>query len=340
MTNELKIGVMGAGAIGCFLGGKLLAHGVDVVFVGRERLKADIEKSGLAWTELNGETVVVPGEKVVFRTAPASMADRDVVLCCVKSAATAETAAELARVLSPSAIVVSMQNGLRNAEVLRAGLGERAVLGGIVSFNVVASGATFRQATSGPLVIEASAAPRVEALATALRGAGFEVQLATDIRGMQWAKLVMNVNNAVGALTDVPTARLLFEKDYRRIVAALMAESLEVMRRAGVKPARLGPIPARFFPMLLRLPTPVLRLAARAQLKVDPEARSSMWDDVSRGRLTEVDYLNGEIVRLAASCGAEAPLNRRVVTLIHDVEKAGKGSPKLDAAALWAALNL
>src|SRR5690606_23361665 len=106
-------------------------------------------------------------------------------------------------------------------------------------------------------------------------------------------------------------------------------ESLRVLRHAGIRPARLGPLPPHVFPYLLRLPSPLLRIVSRVQVAIDPEARSSMWDDLTRGRLTEVDWLNGEIVRLAREHGTTAPLNERVVALVHDAERAKGGSPRL-----------
>ena len=84
--------------------------------------------------------------------------------------------------------------------------------------------------------------------------------------------------------------------------------------------------------------TPLVRLVTRAQMKVDPEARSSMWQDLDRGRPTEVEYLNGEIVRIAERVGRAAPLNRRMVELVHDAERDGPGSPNLDAVTLWSRL--
>jgi 2-dehydropantoate 2-reductase len=89
----------------------------------------------------------------------------------------------------------------------------------------------------------------------------------------------------------------------------------------------------------LSLPTPLVKLVARAQLRVNPDARSSMWEDLRRGRATEIDYLNGEIVRLADRSGVDAPLNRRIVELVHDVEARGSGSPALGPDELWAALS-
>jgi 2-dehydropantoate 2-reductase len=335
----LKIGVLGAGAIGCYVGGALAATGVDVVFVGRKRVKEEVDDAGLTLIDLGGRTVHVPKEQTTFAVEPVALADRDVVLCCVKSGQTAEAGGELAAVLAPGTVVASLQNGISNPEVLRARLSDAIVLGGVVGFNVVMRDGAYRRATSGALVIEASKDARVLSLADALSKAGFEVELARDIRAHQWSKLVMNLNNALSALSDVPTTTLLFDAGYRAIVRAVVVEALGVLDTAGVHTARLGPIPVGWFPFVLALPTALLRLVARAQLAIDPEARSSMWADLVKGRPTEVDQLNGEIVRLAASCGKAAPLNARIVEVIHDVERRAQGSPKLSAEELWRTLS-
>ena len=360
MSRRLPIGVMGAGAIGCFVGGRLAARGADVVLVGRERTKAELVAHGLVLQDLEGPDVRVavgrarlpslpgpsteaPGSEgdILFATDASALADRDVVLCCVKSGQTAEAADRLAAVLGANAVVVSFQNGVRNADVLRERLPRHTVLGGIVTFNVVAAGeGVFRRATSGPLVIERREGDaRVEALAQSLRTAGFDVVVPRDVRPLQWTKLVMNLNNAVGALSGAPTRDLLFVPGYRRVLAAVIREALAVLRAARVPTARLGPMPVAVFPYVLSLPTPLLRVVASAQVKVDPEARSSMWQDLTRGRATEVDHLNGEIVRLAREHGIAAPLNERTVELVHEVERAGRGSPNLSPEALWSALT-
>jgi 2-dehydropantoate 2-reductase len=235
---------------------------------------------------------------------------------------------------------VSLQDGVRNADVLRTGLGGRRVLGGVVGFNVVPKGqGTFLRATTGRLVLEACRERHAESLLGALDGAGFDVEAVADVRSVQWAKLIMNLNNAVSALSGVPTREILMSRGYRAILGATIAEALEVLRAAHVRPARLGLFPVSSFPALLRLPTPVLRVFARAQLRIDPEARSSMWEDLARGRPTEVDELNGEIVRLASEHGMDAPLNRRVVELVHDVEAKASGCPAMSPEALWQALK-
>jgi len=334
---------MGAGAIGCFVGGKLLAHaeGVHVAFVGRDRLKAELEQDGLKLQELDGRSVRVRADRITFHTDPDALADRDVVLVCVKSGQTAEAAVMLAGVLAPGTLVVSLQNGLRNADLLRSGMPAEVVLAGIVGFNVVhRDDGTFRQATSGPLVIENHADPRLHTLARGLTAAHFDLELPDEIEPLQWTKLILNLNNAVSALTGAPTRELVFDKGYRRILAAVMEEAIGVLHHAGIRPGRLGtPVAVDMFPRVLRLPTPVLRVVARRLIKIDPEARSSMWEDLSRGRATEVEELNGEIVRLAEACGTDAPLNRRMVELVHEAEEQGPGSPRLSADALWTGLH-
>jgi 2-dehydropantoate 2-reductase len=338
VSGALRIGVLGAGSIGCYVGGRLGAAGEDVVLVGRARVKEELDAHGITAVDLEGSSARDARARIA--TEPEILADREVILCAVKSAHSEEAAAIVARVAPRDAMVVSLQNGLRNADVLRAGLPNRTVLGAIVGFNVVPKGeGVFRQATAGEILIERARDPRLSVLARALTTSGVLAKLVTDVRAHQHAKLLMNLNNAVSALSDAPSRDLVFVPGYRRIVAAIVTEAIAVMRKAKIRPARLRGIPVHLFPMILRMPTALVKVVARAQLRIDPDARSSMWEDLSRGRLTEVDELNGEIVRIAERCGAEAPLNRRIVELVHEVERAGMGSPKLGPDALWAALH-
>jgi len=339
MSASPRIGVVGAGSIGCYVGGRLLAGGADVVFVGRPRLRDELATHGLTLRDLDRDAVRVPASNIQFVTDVASLGDRDAILCCVKSAQTDGVARELAGVLRADAVVASLQNGLGNPEVLRAHLGARRVLAGIVSFNVVAKGdGRFHRATSGPIMLDETAEGRP--LVAALSAAGLQTETRTDLAPDQWTKLLVNLNNAVSALSGAPTRTILLTPGYRRVVAALVAEAIGVLKRAGIKPAKLRGVPVHLMPPVLRLPTPLVRLITRAQMKVDPEARSSMWEDLTRGRPTEVDYLNGEIVRLAARVGGAAPLNARVVAMIHEAEAAGPGSPGLSATDLWRHLHV
>jgi 2-dehydropantoate 2-reductase len=340
MGEGMRVGVLGAGAIGTFVGAALAAKGYRVILVGRRPLAAEIETSGFVLTDLDGGEIHLAAKAVPYATSPAALANCDVILCCVKSGQTLQAGRELAGVIHRSAIVVSLQNGLGNADALRSVLPHHVVLGGIVGFNVVLrDGGVYRRTTSGPLVVEASPDDRVNRLAGALKETGLEVKVSSDIRSLQWAKLLLNLNNAVSALSDVPTADLLVLPGYRRVIRAIVTEALDVMRKAGIRPGNLTGLPAGAFRYVLRLPTPVLRVVAATQLKIDPQARSSMWEDLSKRRATEVDYLNGEIVRLAASAGTRAPLNARIVELVHHEEKRAAGSPRFSADELWQRLT-
>ena len=135
--GRLHIGVIGAGAVGCYVGGRLVASGVaDVTLVGRQWLADAISAHGLTLRELDHDDLVAAND-IRFAVDPQAGSTCDVVLCCVKSGATADTAAQLAGILRPDAIVVSLQNGLRNAETLRAHLPQNHVIDAIVDFNVI-----------------------------------------------------------------------------------------------------------------------------------------------------------------------------------------------------------
>lgn len=339
-TPALRIGVMGAGAIGGYVGGRLLAQAdVEVTFVGRKLLGGTISEHGLTVCEFGREQHVAPTH-VDFSTEVEALSACDVVLCCVKSGATGEIAATLARVLPPETIVVSLQNGVRNPEILRQHLPQNRVVPAIVTFNVVMRDcAVFHQTTSGPLIFETGSDARDEAWVRALRSTGLEVEEIIPIASEQWTKLLVNLTNAVGALSGVPTREVTLSRQYRRVIAMLLDEGLDVLRTAGIRPARFRGLPLRVMAAILKLPTVVVRPVMRAQLRIDPEARSSMWQDLERGRLTEVDFLNGEIVRLAEAHSREAPLNRRVTELVHQAEHAATGSPNLEAGVLLSELR-
>ena len=166
-----------------------------------------------------------------------------------------------------------------------------------------------------------------------------EIQEEDPIAPEQWTKLLVNLNNAINALSGVPTREMILSRDYRRIVAKVLEEALGVLEVAGFETAKFRGVPLRAMAFIMKLPTPLVRLVIRAQLRIDPDARSSMWQDLSRGRVTEVDDLNGEIVRVAQEHGIAAPLNERIVELVRDAERAGTGSPGLSAAALGEALH-
>lgn len=314
------IGVFGAGSVGCWLGGCLAAAGAEVTLVGRPRLMAELAELGLRVTDLAGLDRTV---RVATATEPGAIAGAALVLVTVKSADTAAAGAALAGVLADSAVVASLQNGVRNTDVLRAALPGRTVLAGMVPWNVTRPGpGAFHRASSGTVMIERS--PAAAPLVRAAVAARLPIEERADMPAVAWAKLVLNLNNAVNALSDLPLAAELAERAYRRCLAAAQREALAILAAAAQPIARLTAIPPAWMPRLLTLPDPVFRRVARRVVAIDPLARSSMWDDLAAGRPTEVDYIQGEVVALAERLGRDAPVNRALARLVHAAETGGR----------------
>ena len=205
------------------------------------------------------------------------------------------------------AVIISLQNGVGNVPVLRQRLPGRRVLAGMVAFNVVSRGeGRFHRATSGDIVLEQDEAGTANALSVP----GLKVRPTPDIAGVQWGKLLVNLNNALNALSDLPLRQQLAQRGWRRLFADQMAEGLRVVKAEGIRPVSSTPVPAGLTPHLLRLPDAVFATLLRGAMKVDPEARSSMWEDLQRGRRTEIDYLQGVIIAIAEQArpaGAAVP---------------------------------
>jgi len=155
-----------------------------------------------------------------------------------------------------------------------------------------------------------------ERIAPLFNAAGLATMLPPDIRAVQWGKLLLNLNNPVNALSDLPLRQELLDRDCRRVFAALQTEALRVMARAGITPAQVTAVSPTLLPHVLRLPNWLFTRLAKRMLQIDATARSSMWDDLEAGRVTEIDALSGAVVRLAAQHGIAAPLNARMCELL------------------------
>jgi 2-dehydropantoate 2-reductase len=326
MILERPIAVAGAGSIGCFVGGMCAAAGRRVALLARPRVIGEIERNGLRLTSFEGLDRTIPSNRLLLSEDLSILDDAGTVLVTVKSTDTAEIADAIARHAPADAVIVSLQNGVGNASLLRERLPGRRVLAGMVPFNVVARGeGRFHRATSGDIVIEQDDA----GTAAQLSVPGLTMRPSRNIAGVQWGKLLVNLNNALNALADLPLRQQLAQRAWRTLFADQMAEGLAAIRAEGIKPVSPTPVPAGLTPHLLRLPDALFGTLLGGTMKIDPEARSSMWEDLRRGRRTEIDYLQGVITEIADRHGLQVPLSRRIVALIRSAEAAGKGPPKL-----------
>lgn len=308
--------VMGSGAVGCWIGGGLQAAGAPVTFVGRPRVLDALRTHGLKLTDLEGGARHLPAAALDLRESPDGVAAPALVLLCVKSGATASAAAELARALPPGALVVSMQNGVSNAAAAQAAAPGLTVRPGMVPFNIaeLAPG-HYHRGTSG--VLAAQEHGMLRPWQARFAAGGVPLELFADLAPLQWGKLLLNLNNAVNALSGLPLRAQLLQREYRVCMAALIDEALTALRAAGITPAKLTALPPALLPSALRLPTTVFRVLAARLLRIDAKARTSMADDLAHGRATEIDALCGEVVRLARRHGTAAPMNQRISDLVR-----------------------
>jgi 2-dehydropantoate 2-reductase len=320
MAGGPKVAILGAGSIGCFIGGAWAAAGVPVTFIGRQPLAKDVDQFGLTLSDYGGwQARLAPGD-VDYRCGPEGLEQAEVIALTVKSGDTAEAAVQIAEHGTAGATVISFQNGISNVDVLEQGLGGRfEVARGMVPYNVAYLGnGRFHKGVAGDLHAEQRAG--VRALADAVDGGPAELKFSDDMLGLAWGKLLINLNNAVNALSGRTLRDELQRRDYRRVLAASMREGLDLLERADIEPTTVGPISPKALPRIVSSPDWLFNSVFLKRWKIDAKARSSMADDLAAGRKTEVDYLNGELVTLAEGLGTQAPVNRAIVGLIRSAE--------------------
>ncbi|WP_170761840.1 2-dehydropantoate 2-reductase [Ruegeria lacuscaerulensis] len=314
----MKIVIAGAGSIGCYCGALLADAGHEVTLLGRSRILDPIREKGLTVTDFSGLRRHVAAADLTLTEDAIGLAEADAVIVTVKARATESLASQIAQYTPASVPVLSWQNGMDNARTLRVALPNNDVRAGMVPFNVVPSQtASFHRATSGEIVIQSGPG----GLGQALSSPDMPVVESDDIEAVQWGKLVINLNNALNALSGLTLKEQLLDRNWRRLMADQMAEALAVLKAAGHPVASTTPLPAWMTPHILRLPTPIFTRIAARMLTIDASARTSMAYDLMADRPTEIDRLQGEIIRLGAQSGVPTPLCARVHALIEQGAK-------------------
>lgn len=289
---------MGAGAVGSYYGGLLARAGHAVTLIGRAPHVAAVERDGLRLQTLAFD------ESVPMRASvdPAAVAGTDWVLCCVKSGDTEAAAAALQPHLAPGVQLLSLQNGMDNAERLQALLPQQRVQPVLVYAAVELAGpGHLRHHGRGELVL--GAGPDSAAIASLFAGAGVPVQVLPDLRAAQWSKLVVNcAYNALSAISRLPYGRMIRGPGIEATMREAVAECLAVASAEGVK------LPADLW------------LQVRALADAMPTQQSSTAQDLARGRRSEIDQLNGWLVRRGEALGVPTPVNRALHGLVKLLE--------------------
>ncbi|MDO9298753.1 ketopantoate reductase family protein [Bradyrhizobium sp.] len=294
----MQVAVIGAGAVGCYYGGLLLKAGHDVTFIGRQPHVDAINAHGLL-LDMQGFRDHLPATAATDTTA---LAAPDLVLVCVKSADTEQAGRSLAGHLRPETSLLSLQNGVDNAQRLRAVTGHPVIATVVYVGSEMAASGHVRHHGGGDLVIGAS--PASEALAQTLNAAGIHTTIAVDIEAVQWTKLITNCAfNALSAVAGIAYGAMMQVEGARDVIASAVQEAADVARACGVK------IPHDLEAQILKIPAAM------------PNQTSSTAQDLSRGKPSEIDFLNGYVVRKGAELGIPTPTNRALQVMVKLAER-------------------
>lgn len=327
-----RIVIAGAGTIGCYIGGLLAIAGHEVTFYGRPRVLNEIRRYGMTLTDFDGKDPHhLPPGLLRLSENPINLSKGEIILVCVKSADTLAIAREIAAYAKNDAVVISLQNGLENAMELARALPRHDVRAGMVGLNIVAEGrGMFHRAIGGSIRIESGPGD----VARQLVAPGLSVGETGEIHADQWGKLLINLMNALDALSGLTLHDLLPDRSWRRLVADQMDEALAVLKAAKITPKLPILLPAWMMPFVLRLPTVLFRRVAAPMVTIDPEASTSMARDLESGRKTEIYALQGAIVALGEAYGVPTPINAHVARLMQEAEMRREGRPHLTSTDL------
>jgi len=298
-----KIAVVGAGAVGGYFGGMLARAGAPLMLIGRPAFVDAVGKNGLFLDTVQFQEHL----RVDASTDLAAASGAEIILLCVKTTDTAETSRGLARVLAPNAVIVSMQNGVDNAEQIRAASGLNALAAAVYVAASVPAPGTVKHVGRGDLVLGPRNA-RTESVAGVFTRANVPCTISDGLTGELWTKLVWNCAlNAVSALGKATYGDIIASADAKTVVEDVVFEVLAVAKAAGIS----------------------LPLFADPQVAIDgafkiaaqmAATRSSTAQDMARGKKTEIDSLNGFIVRRARELNIPVPVNHALFTLVRLAE--------------------
>jgi len=329
--------IFGSGLIGSYLAGCFIDRGVAVSVVLRESAKTAFE-NGFQLSDFNGNfsnsshspNFVDPDHNTEF----------NVIWLSVKCTAMAKALSDLQHYVTSKTIIICCQNGFGSDDLVKEAFPENDVRCAVVGFNVAKTDSDekqshWRRSTEGSLIIENASQTLINQLESDL----LPIKSSANINVERWAKLQLNLANAVNALADVPVKEMLESHGYRTIIAALMSELLLVTNKLEFKLPKVSAVPGKVIPMLMRLPNFIFKRIAQKMLAIDPVARTSMWHDLKNNQTTEIDFINGSVSAAAKTLNIKTPVNDALIKLIKKVEN-GEQSIGFSATQLKKQLNI
>ncbi len=300
-----RVSVLGAGAVGSYVGGMLALNGVDVTLIGRKPHIKRVNEDGLIIRH-NKDWVRVGVEAT---TKASAMSETEWVLLCTKSYDTRKAGKLIKKYATGS--VLSLQNGVNNHEILRR-VGIECI-SGIVGFNVmIEEPGVVRLLRQGKIVIGDLYQDRQENAARTLR-MGLRVETVRNILPLMWGKLVFNCVNGVSALTRTGLVRGVGNEWFTKSADLILSEAEAVLDKAGI-PHEYPSLGIKAFRLALRMPQVIRSLLARAPVTVIPSTLQDRW----RGKRLEVNEFNGEVLRRAKESRTPTPYNQRLIELLKE----------------------
>lgn len=315
--------VFGAGLIGCYIGGVLSYRSLLTKLVCRPAVEERL-KNGITLTDYQQH--VSRPIALQFVHDDESLA-ADFLWLTVKCTAVRQAITDIAPFVNSNTIILCCQNGLGSDALVKQAFPDNQVLRVMVGFNVVErDDGQYHRGSQGELVIEQSNEfpLLVSTLISKINCPLLPASYTADMNALLWAKLQLNLGNAVNALANVPVKTMLQDRSYRLVIAKLMTELLAVTKALDINLPKVTRLPARLLPVVLSLPNFIFKRIANRMLAIDPQVRTSMWWDVSQGKTTEIDYLNGAIVVQARLLGLATPANEKIIGLVKNLESTNK----------------
>jgi 2-dehydropantoate 2-reductase len=305
----VKVAVVGAGGVGGYFGARLADAGADVAFVARGAHLEALRTKGLTVVSPLGDLHL---DRVNATKDPASVGPADVVFFTVKLYDTEAASELLGPLIGPDTVVVTLQNGVESVGMLAAAVGASHVAGGVAHvFAVVAEPGVIRHTALDLIIVgelDGTKTPRLEKLHALARQAGFECRLSEQIEMEIWLKFVRL--SAFSGMTAVTRSPLGIIRDDPDLLAMLQAAVLEGMAVAHAKRIQFPPnAMADMFAHMASMP---------------PQSKSSMLEDLERGRRLELPWLSGAVLRLGRELGVETPIHRFITTVLSPL---ANGSP-------------
>jgi 2-dehydropantoate 2-reductase len=314
-----RIVIAGAGAIGNYIGIQLHEAGFRVTFLGTPRIVNAEKQNGLLLEYPDDSQDSFSPGALRFTADAQCCTEADLVIVTVKSLATETLIQQLKPHLDAPTTLLTLQNGISNAMSLKQAFPHNTVRGGMVTFNVIEkSPSVFRLTTHGKVYLEQC----TPSLIPVFQQSSLAVKEMKNMESILWSKLLLNLINPLNALSGQSLKQNLQDRQFRLRWAACMREGLAVLKAAGIKPARVTPLPPQWLPFMVSLPNWIYLFLAKNMTDMDPTAKSSMAQDLEKGKLTEIDFLSGELIQLGKKTGVPTPENDQVYCAIKNREQA------------------